>query len=359
MKNVIFSILDSRLSIRQELLNSWDLLIDMCLSRLRTAGLRTEDCLLSSACHLLPALRLSLGLCFSLSLSLCYSQASLSIQKTQALIGDQLELTLQINTPSSSQWANPDVVPADTVDVIEVVATGDVRQSVDGDYTQYLKTWTIAVFDTGVIRVPPMPIILQNALGSDTQYTNDIPLIISGVADSLGLAPIKPIIREPAKFSDYLVYIIGVLAFGLLIILAILYRRRKPKVKEVIEIRDEKPAHTIALEQLDALEREKLWQQGLIKEYHSRMNHIMRTYLEQRYRIPALESTSTEIMKDLREMELRDDLLQQIREVMEVEDLIKFAKAEPPVDIHAQYLDFARSLILQTKVDSQIPSVNA
>jgi hypothetical protein len=282
----------------------------------------------------------------------------LSIQKTEALIGDQLELTLQINTPSGTTWVNTEAVPADTVAAIDVVRTGEAQQSNSGSYTQFLKTWTIAVFDTGLIRIPPMPVVLQNALGTDTQYTNDIPLMISGVADSLGLAPIKPIIREPAKLSDYLVYVVigGVLL--LLVILAVIYRRRRPKKKEIIEIRDEKPPYVIALEELDALEREKLWQQGLIKEYHSRMNHIMRTYLERRYGIPALESTSSEIMGQLRKNDLSEDLLQQVREVMEVEDLIKFAKAEPPIDIHAQYLEFARSLILRTKDEFQKTEVN-
>jgi hypothetical protein len=254
---------------------------------------------------------------------------------------------------------NPDVVPADTVSAIEVVKTGNVQQAGAGSYVRYMKTWTIAVFDTGLVRIPPLQVVLQSSLGTDTQYTNDIPLLISGITDSLGLAPIKPIIREPAKFSDYLSYILIAVGLAVLIFLAIWYRRRKPKEQAVIEIRDEKPAHVIALDQLDALEREKLWQQGLIKEYHSRMNYIMREYLERRYHIPALESTSGEIMEHLRQSALPENLLRQIREVMTVEDLIKFAKAEPPIDIHAQYLEFARSLILQTKYEPQTTTTNA
>ncbi|HLF64793.1 MAG TPA: hypothetical protein VI603_13610 [Saprospiraceae bacterium] len=304
------------------------------------------------------SLRLSLSLFLCLGFHLLYGQASLSIERTQALIGDQLVLTLQINTPSGTEWVNADVMPADTVAAVEVASIGEVQQTTTGSYTQFLKTWTIAVFDTGLIRVPAMPVILQSSLGMDTQYTNDIPLLIAGVTDSLGLAPIKPIQREPAKLSDYLAYIVVAIVLCVLAIFAVMYRRRKPKQKNVIEIRDEKPAHVLALEQLDALEREKLWQQGLIKEYHSRMNYIMRTYLERRYRIPALESTSGEIMSHLRQINLSEDLEKQIQEVMTVEDLIKFAKAEPPVDIHAQYLQFARSLILQTKIDAQIPVAN-
>jgi hypothetical protein len=84
----------------------------------------------------------------------------------------------------------------------------------------------------------------------------------------------------------------------------------------------------------------------------------VRTYLERRYRIPALESTSNEILRHLRSINLQQDLLPQIREVMEVEDLIKFAKAEPPVDIHAQYMEFARSLIRKTKAEPQTTDTN-
>jgi hypothetical protein len=216
----------------------------------------------------------------------------------------------------------------------------------------------IAVFDTGIVRIPPMPVVLQNSIGFDTQYTNDIPLLITGVADSLGLAPIKPIIPEPAKFSDYLPYLIAAALIGILIVLGIIYRRRKPKAQEVVEVRDVKSAHVIAFEKLDLLESEKLWQKGHIKEYHSRMNHIMREYLDERFQIRTLESTSSEIMAQLRSIDLPEKLLGEISDVMEVEDLIKFAKAEPPAEIHAEYLEFARALIRQTKIDTQISEAN-
>lgn len=295
-------------------------------------------------------LRILLLLCVAVQ---CIAQASLRADKTQVLIGDHIHLSLTINTPAGTEWINSDVVPADTVTAIDVLDMGTAQHTSAGAYSQYSNTWTIAVFDTGLVRIPPVPVILRNALGTDTQYTNDIPLIISGVTDSLGMAPIKPIIREPARFSDYLPYILGVAGIILLAVLAWMFRHRRSRPREVIEIRDEKPAHVIALEQLDVLEREKLWQQGRIKEYHSRMNHIMRAYLERRYQIPALESTSGEIITHLRRSALPGDLLQEIREVMEVEDLIKFAKAEPPVDIHAQYLEFARSLIVRTQYTPQ------
>lgn len=280
-------------------------------------------------------------------------QASLSIDNTQALIGDQLELTLQVNAPSSMEWANPDAVPADTSGAIEVVRTGDVQTSAQGGYTQHVKSWTIAVFDTGVVRVPPLQVILRSSLGADTQYTNDIPLVISGVVDSLGMAPNKPIIREPAKLSDYLPYIAGVVGFCLLAWAIYWWTQRKPAAQEVVEIRDEKTPHEIALAQLDALEREKLWQQGQVKEYHSRLHYIMREYLERRFYIPALESTTGEIIRQLKDIRLDDNLVQQVRDVMEAEDLIKFAKAEPPVDVHAQYLGFARELVMKTRIQPQ------
>jgi hypothetical protein len=284
------------------------------------------------------------------------AQASLSIERTEALIGDQLELTLQINTPAGTKWLNPDVVPADTVESIDIVHVGDVQQAQQGGYTQIVRNWTIAVFDTGLIRIPPMPVVLQLNNTTDTQYTNDIPLLISGVTDSLGLAPLKPIVREPANFSDYLPYLLGVVGLITLIGLAYWWSRRKPKQIEVVEISDEKPAHEIALEKLDALEAEKLWQQGMIKDYHSRLHHIIREYLEGRYEIRALESTTGEILSQLRSGHLSEEMLQSVREVMEAEDLIKFAKAEPSVDVHAQYLDFARSLILQTKTSQSAPA---
>lgn len=273
-------------------------------------------------------------------------QPRLSASTTRALIGDHLELYLEIPASEGTEWVNSTVTPGDTVEAIEVVETFPPERTTGTGITG---KWKIAVFDTGYVYVPPVPVVLRRGSITDTMFSNDIPLYIEGVVDSLGFAPIKPIIYEPVQFSDYLPYIAIAGGLLLLVVLAVYWYRRPKKAVEVVEIRDEKPPHVIAFERLNTLENAKLWEKGLIREYHSELNHIVREYLEGRYGIRALESTTGEIVAQLRSLDLSEELQQETARMLQLEDLVKFAKATPPVDVHAKHLEFVRSFVRQTR----------
>lgn len=65
--------------------------------------------------------------------------------------------------------------------------------------------------------------------------------------------------------------------------------------------RAEKPLlpHELALQKLVALQQQKLWQKGDVKPYQSELTFIIREYLENRFNIQALESTTDEIVQNL------------------------------------------------------------
>lgn len=282
---------------------------------------------------------------------LLFGQPQLQVSATQALIGDQIELVLRIPLVEGQEWINADVMPADTVPSIEVIRASapEIGRGV------VVKRWTIAVFDTGYVRVPPVPVVIQRGTSIDTVFSNDIPLQIEGVVDSAGMAPIKPIEYEPVRFSDYMPYLVGgLLAFLLLMIAGIWWARRPRKQPGIIEIRDEKPAHVLALGRLDQLEAQQLWQQGQIKSYHSILSHIVRQYLEHRYQIQALEYTTEEIIVQLLILDLGTELLDETAKMMRLEDLVKFAKATPPMEVHASHMEFVRGFIQRTRMLDQM-----
>ena len=273
------------------------------------------------------------------------AQPKLSISNTEALIGDRLDLTLSIGN-LRGEWINSDVIPADSAGVIQVLGDAIISGSVaDGSMK---KQWPIAVYDTGIVRIPALPVVARNGSRLDTFYTNDIPVRIEGVVDSAGMIPIKPIVYEPVRLSDYVPYILGLFAV-IGVALALWWWSKRPKREEkVIEIVDIKPPHEIALMALEELESRKLWEQGLIAEYHSELSHITRAYLEERYQVSALESTTSELRQILTGV-LSDEQYGQMIQMMQLEDLIKFAKATPPVELHQQHLDFVREFVINTK----------
>ena len=273
------------------------------------------------------------------------SQPAISVDGTSALIGDHIELTLSVPLPGGSKWINANIVPADTVETIEIVESLPPVTNANG----LVKQWTIAVFDTGNVRIPPIPVIVSTGGKSDTFLTNDIPLRIEGVLDSAGMAPIKPLVYEQVRLSDYLKYALIALVLILLVLGAIAWRHRSKKQPVIVEISDPKTPAQLAFEKLHALDDLKLWQKGEVKTYHSQLSHIVREYLEGRFQIQALESTTSEIIAQLKRAGLESQMIEETRKMMQVEDLVKFAKARPPESVHAEHMTFATEFVRKTQ----------
>lgn len=299
-------------------------------------------------------IRQCLILILMLGVNMVNAQVKLTVNSTVALIGDKLSLQVEFDLPTGAEWVNTDVLPGDTVSGFQILGDGVISKS--GNTVK--RSWDFAVYDTGYVRIPPVMIALRSGARYDTMYSNDVPLRIEGVTDSTGMVPIKTIIYEPVKFEDYLPYILG--AIGVLVASALLYWwSRRPKQKEVKEepmvIR---PAHELAMDELDHLASRNLWQGGHVKEFHSELNIILRRYLEKRYGVATLESTTREVSVILKPI-LSDDQYRDMMQMLELEDLIKFAKAEPPEDIHDQYFQFVRQFVKNTAAEPKNTDDNA
>ena len=283
-------------------------------------------------------------LSFVLIVSLAHAQVSfeLEVDSNRMLIGDQRVLSMLLSGNSEEpseinfeQWNELGV---------EILQDQQWLTSEQG-YTQQL---VFSVFDTGYVKLPPL--IVQ--INGDSIYSNDIALQVQGIImDSTGLAPIKPIIKEPVRLSDFIYYIIAFLIGLLLIGLVFFMKQYKKPAPEVIEV--PLPAHQIAFLALEKLKAKKLWQQGKIKAYQSELTHIIREYLENRFSIKALESTTGEILTDLdKEIQVRE-WKDQLSEILNMADMIKFAKAMPDLTIHEQFMQKAEAFVRGTRSSEQ------
>ncbi len=275
------------------------------------------------------------------------AQAQCQVDSNKLLIGDQRNMQISVQGATGS----PDSVDfASWKDQsFAVVSQSPWTQTATG----IQKSLMFTVFDTGYIILDPLPITFRKGDSKDTIYTNDLALeVYPVIVDSTGLAPLKDIIREPLNLRDLAIYLAGV--FLILAAIGIyLWRQKRSQAGDQIEV-VVRPAHEIALEELSHLKGKKLWQQGHIKEYQSELTYIIRKYLENRFDLRALESTTGEILFDIREYVEDMRSLEDLDQILNIADLIKFAKAKPSVDIHQEFMDKAESFVFQTKVESNI-----
>jgi hypothetical protein len=214
-------------------------------------------------------------------------------------------------------------------------------------------------WEEGIHKILP-PIIEYEMNGAlRTITTNEINLQVgsplaqaSTPIDSMTVEPIKNVREEPMDFIQDILIPASLFILGFLIIGGIIYffvkRANGPKVA-IPKPTKFVPANTIAFNQLDELKGKQLWQKGEIKTYQSELTHIIRAYLENRYKINALENTTNQIGLDLKKLNLDESLRTEVQNILQVADLVKFAKAQPTDDIHEQFMNKAIEFVETTK----------
>lgn len=305
--------------------------------------------------------------------SLAQVSVSAALENNKILIGDQAVLHLEVKHPDNIKVTHVDLSQLDSIFAegdaanpdpdpgqLEIINITNWDTLVHNGLVTLTSVIKLTCWKPGVYYIPPIRFQFQqtNKL-TQSKVTNQLALLVNSpitdevAADSIELAPIKDIIAEPLKLQDFLPVIIGLASLAAVIFLGIfLYKRFKKKdvVSEKVIIK--RPAHVVAFEKLKELKNAGLWQKGNFKEYQSELSHIVREYVENRYEILALESTTDEILADLKDKDFDDNLKGNLKEMLQLADLVKFAKAEPPIERHEQLMQFAEEFVNQTQ---QIP----
>jgi hypothetical protein len=109
------------------------------------------------------------------------------------------------------------------------------------------------------------------------------------------------------------------------------------------------PPHELALKKLDALRQKNRIAAGQVKEHYAELTDILREYLEKRFEIPALESTTHETVQALQGLEFPNPLIAPLQQLLEQADLAKFARSIPEESFYESSFSLARQLILDTQ----------
>jgi uncharacterized RDD family membrane protein YckC len=297
--------------------------------------------------------------------------ASAALDNSQILIGDQAKLHLEATFPSDYIIGEVDLSELDSIiseadvtkggsdpGVLEILDQTEWETLTNGGTITYRKDITLTCWNEGVYFIPQIRFSLSYKGTDFTRATNQLTLLVSSplttneVADTVNIAPIKDIIKEELRFSDYLpiLYTIGgILLLIVAVIALIVYIIRKKQGPPPINI-VKRPAHEIAFHKLNQLKAAELWQKGEFKNYQSQLTYICREYIENRYDILALESTTGEILSDLKKVDFPEDLVEKMREMLQLADMVKFAKAIPPEEMHTRLMEFAEDIIQTTQL---------
>lgn len=280
------------------------------------------------------------------------------LNKNKALIGDQVQLEIRTEADPKVLFTWP--LLKDSLGKLEIVSVGktDTLSLQKDPVLKYKRTYLLTSFDTGYFAIPPISFNYRKQ-GDTGIFRTETQAMLLGifapkVDTTQAIRDIKGPKDLPYTFREFLPYGIGILAL-VAIIAGIIYFIRRKKNKPVQEVYvPPVPAHTLAIQALEELGKEKLWQQGKVKEYHSRLSDIIREYIEVRFRFGAMEMTSDEILKAIKNR-IDNNRTDQLTHILHLADLAKFAKMQPvPVEneLSLEYaLSFVRSSIEESTTE--------
>lgn len=278
---------------------------------------------------------------------------SATMDSTILLVGEQTRLTFTVAQMRGRQVCAP-VFPDTIVSGLEIVERLPLdTQLADDGLLLVSQSYVLTSFDSALYFIDAQPFVD----GADTLYSNPLSLkVVSIPVDTAqhAIADIKPVYAPP--FDWPLFWLIVLITLGVVALAVIgffVYRyvkRHAAPSAEVAEPQDLRPAHEIALERLDVIKAEKLWQQNRDKEYHTQLTDVVRDYIARRFGICAVEQTSAEILAGIQpELSGQKTVYADLKTLLTTSDLVKFAKYKPLVSEDEKSLALAYQFVEATK----------
>lgn len=279
---------------------------------------------------------------------------SVSLDSAAIFIGEQT--TLHLTVTASKDRPVQLVLPGDTImRGVEVLAISKPDSSIIENERLVIKQdLLITSFDSLLYLLPPMQVID----GKDTIHSNQVALKVStipvDVENPEQFFDIKEVWKPPFVLADYYPLIYGVLlTLFLICVIGYVIQRLRNK-KSLIPFRKEEPKlapHVQAIKELDAIKQQKLWQQGRNKEYYTALTETLRRYLVERFDTAAMEMTSGEILDFIKKQTEADSVYDNLKQILELSDFVKFAKVHPLPDENDLSMMNAYLFVNQTKIE--------
>ena len=281
---------------------------------------------------------------FSLNLSAQEMEVQFTPDSTKFLIGEQINVLLQAKAPKDSVIEWP--LLTDTIGKLEVVSRSKIDTLLKDDYQVISQNYKLTQFDSGSYMLNPIRFII----GDSVMYTKPKMLDVGTVVvdtTKQKMYDIKGIIEVGYTFMELLPYILLFLLFAILLYLGYRYwEKLKPQEKRVFIPKI--PPFDTAMHNLKKLDEARLLKEGNVKEYYVRLTDILRNYIEDELDIPAMESTTFEIMNSIKTRKISKDTREKIEELLKESDFVKFAKFEPESGKHPYFRKSTEDIIIES-----------
>ena len=265
-----------------------------------------------------------------LSTSVFAQKVTTSVDKTKNKIGAEFQLTLKTEVDTLSKVKFPNAKNFGALEVIQSYKMDTIKKN---DRYELIKKYGLTQFDSGKYTIPSLKVFINGKpILSDSIKVEVSAVVVDTLKQKM--YDIKDIAQVDSPLGSWWIYLLLLLAIaiiGFFVYRFIKKRQNRVKVEEVVYKSPIEKATSL----LQQLETKELWQKGEVKNYYSELTEIARNYIEEEINIPAMESTTSELIDGLRnaakhkKLKLSNETVSNLEKVLMQADLVKFAKIKP------------------------------
>ncbi|MCF6180586.1 hypothetical protein [Lutibacter sp.] len=256
------------------------------------------------------------------------SPVKVSTDTTFIRIGEQFQYKVSVDKGTKVVFPKLQLDSLHKVEVITALPVDTLKNKLE-------KKYVLTSFDSGQYVIPQQQVLINNKKYlTDSLLINVATVKVDTTKQKMFL--IKAVKSEPKILDDYLH--LWWLIFPLLAIIGLIlyFILRKKEKKEAVKVYI--PPIQEAMQRLKELDEKQLLKQHKVKLYYSELTEIVRSYIEKDINIPALESTTNELLETIKDFNessklgISKETIKELKEVLQNADLAKFAKYKPIVE---------------------------
>ena len=262
------------------------------------------------------------------------------VEPDSIAIGDRFDYVIDVEKDLVQVVEFPEFEdPKGQIELVESLPVDTLER--DGRHLKLRKRYRLAAFDEGHYNLGTAHVRYADKNILDTLSSRDSIYLKVGTFEidstSQSIYDVKDLHNLPFRLGEIRTYLIWGAA-ALLLIAAAAWglvrwlRSRGKRIGDLFRPAPPLPPHVAAIQALEALHNQKLWQNNRHKQYYSGITDILRTYIAARWEIGAMEMTSDEIIAAMQPVELPDKARMDLTAILRVADLVKFAKAAPEAE---------------------------
>ena len=277
-----------------------------------------------------------------ISLNLLSQNVVLEVDTSILRIGEQFNVTLKIYDTKFDSFIFPE--SKNLFDNLELIDNSPPVLNLEND-TFLTANFILTSFDTGRFVIKPIPIVLNqgDSIFSNSSSVNFVPTPLDTTNNFFDIKPPKKVPFIAKELLFYTPYLLGFLLLFVFIWLLWKYFQKK-KNKQLIVKTPTIPIDIYFINKLDNLLSKNYLKHQQYKYFYTELSEIFRGYLESRFSVPALESSTRDLKLSLEDLKINKEW---INPFLRTSDIVKFAKGFSSEKDGLSFLDNVRSFIVE------------